>query len=110
MPGNGQIPPKQMPTSRQAACMAPAIQSLRARLERWELDHLRALAADLNGRLERLEERAKRAEDEATRAWESAEFWQRHAENLQQELWQAGGEIGLTQDGQLVARGQAEEA
>lgn len=81
------------------------IQTLRRRLERWELDHLRTLAAELSDRLDRAQDEAERAKEERDRAWESAESWQRHAENLQQELWAAGGEIGLTQDGVLLVSG-----
>ena len=70
------------------------LQNLRRRLERWELDHLRALAIELNARVER-------AEAEIERAWESAEFWQRNGMELQQALIDAGETLGLTQDGAI---------
>jgi hypothetical protein len=71
------------------------LRSLQRRLERWELNHLRQLAAELHERLER-------AEDEARRAWESAEFWRENAMQLQEELMDEGATIGLTKEGQLV--------
>lgn len=72
------------------------IQRIRSRLERWELTHLRALAASLHNQLEEANARADSAE-------QSAEFWQRHANDLQAQLFeeQPGTTIGLTQDGAL---------
>lgn len=69
--------------------------AIRRRLEKWELDHLRQLALELQERLER-------AEEEASRAWESAEFWRENAMSLQQELWDEGATIGITKTGQMV--------
>lgn len=71
------------------------LDALRRRLEKWELEHLRRLAAELQERLER-------AEEEASRAWESAEFWQRNAMDLQEALLEEDFTIGLTQGGELV--------
>lgn len=75
------------------------IKNIRARLERWELDHLRALAASLHEQLEAAETRATEAE-----SW--ADTWQRNAETLQEELLQlaeeSGARIGLTQQGDIV--------
>lgn len=74
----------------------PSISAIRRRLEKWELEHLRRLAAELQERLER-------AEDEARRAWDSAEFWQQNAMQLQEELLDTGLTIGMTKDGQMGA-------
>jgi hypothetical protein len=75
------------------------IKNIRARLERWELTHLRALAASLNDQLEAATERAIEAE-----GWASS--LQHQAEMLQQELMQlcdeSGAHIGLTQQGDVV--------
>jgi len=75
------------------------IKNIRSRLDRWELDHLRALAASLHSQLEAAEKRADEAE-----AW-SATWW-RNAETLQEELLQLSNEtntkLGLTQEGDLV--------
>lgn len=72
--------------------------NLQNRLERLELDHLRKLATDLHQRLEL-------AEAESARANESADFWQQHAMDLQQALYD--GEfatarcVGITKSGEL---------
>lgn len=79
------------------------ISTLRRRLEKWELEHLRKLAAELHERIEIAEEAKRRAEDEASRAWESAEFWRENAFELQEELMNDGYTIGLTKEGQMVA-------
>ena len=48
---------------------AKTIKALRKRLERWELEHLRQLAASLADRLEAAEQRIEALEVEAARAW-----------------------------------------
>lgn len=77
----------------------PIIRKLQRRLEAWELGHLRQLASDLAERLEQ-------AEEEAARANESAEFWERHAMQLQEALNDEGfathRSIGITQGGELL--------
>lgn len=75
------------------------IKNIRSRLERWELTHLRALAASLHEQLESAETRATEAE-----SW--ANTWWRNAETLQEELLQlaeeSGARVGLTQQGDIV--------
>lgn len=72
--------------------------NLQKRLERLELDHLRKLAADLH-------ERLVAAETAADSAYESAHFWQQHAMDLQQALYD--GEfatsrcVGITKSGEM---------
>lgn len=74
----------------------PATVRIQARLERWELDHLRALAAAQAERIEQLEKDLW-----AAQRW--AESWQEDAMRMQEELAaQTGGCPGLTMDGQLV--------
>lgn len=70
------------------------IESLRRRLEKWELVHLRALAADLSERLER-------AENEMNYANDIAEFWRENAMELQRSLYDEGMTVGITKDGQI---------
>lgn len=72
------------------------IKRMRSRLERWELTHLRELAANLHAQLEEATERAERAEADA-------EFWARHASELQSQLFteQPDAIVGLTMDGAL---------
>jgi hypothetical protein len=60
--------------------MDKSMKALQRKLERMELEHLRQHALDLHERLER-------AEAELQQADESAEFWQRHAHELQLALW-----------------------
>jgi hypothetical protein len=73
-----------------------ATASLQRRFERWELEHLRVLAADLAARLEETERRLAGAEDRA-------DFWHDQAiEMHNQAADDAGGMPGLTMGGQLV--------
>lgn len=72
------------------------IKRMRDRFERWELSHLRELAASLHAQLEDATKRA----DEAERC---AEFWARHASELQSQLFseQPDAIVSLTIDGAL---------
>ena len=79
--------------------------AIRARLERWELAHLRTLAASLHEQLENAELRVENAERIASSAEHTAIFWQDNAMELQADLVRAlGGDAapGITQDGNLV--------
>lgn len=69
--------------------------AMRRRLEKWELQHLRQHALELQERLDR-------AEEEAARAWESADFWRDNAMDLQQALMEDGFTVGITKEGQMV--------
>ena len=76
----------------------PAIKRLRARLNRWELQHLRQLAASLHEQLEEALSSAYCAE-------RRDEMWQDAAEQLQGHMQASGSlpaEIGLTMQGELV--------
>jgi Xaa-Pro aminopeptidase len=87
----------------------PAIKRLRARLNRWELEHLRELAASLHEQLEDALSRAYSAEH-------CSEMWRDAAEQLQNEMRESGGAhatLGLTMQGDLVlvsGESQAAEA
>ena len=70
------------------------LNTIRNKLERWELNHLRQHASDLAARLERAEEAA-----EAER--EAAEYWRVTADNMIQEQMAAGETIGITKTGFL---------
>jgi len=99
----GKAAPPKVGGDHQGTAMSDrTIDALRRRLEKWELQHLRALAAELATRLERLDDDLSRARDESSRAWESSEFWQRNATDMQLELMEADYTIGLTKDGQVV--------
>lgn len=81
---------------------AKTIKALRKRLERWELEHLRQLAASLADRLEAAEQRIEALEVEAARAWDTADAWREDAQRLVEELEDAGAAVGITQNGALV--------
>ena len=89
---------------------AKTIKALRKRLERWELEHLRQLAASLADRLEAAEQRIEALEVEAARAWDTADAWREDAQRLVEELEAAGATVGLTQGGALVVCDDAQPA
>ena len=89
-------------TTHAPADTAKTIKALRKRLERWELEHLRQLAASLADRLEAAEQRIEALEIDAARAWDTAEAWREDAQRLVEELEAAGATVGLTQGGALV--------
>lgn len=70
------------------------LNALRRKLEQWELAHLRRHCAELAERLERAETRADDAE-----YW--ADYWRENAFQLGSDLMDAGGQIGITQDGAM---------
>lgn len=73
--------------------------TLKRRLERLELDHLRQHALELHQRLERAEAELEQAND-------AAEFWQRHANELQLALWDEDHAthrcIGINRAGEMM--------
>lgn len=76
----------------------PATARIQARLERWELDHLRALAAVQAEEIERLRGELDYAE-------RCAEAWQRDHQTLAEALHADTANarcIGLTQTGELL--------
>jgi hypothetical protein len=79
------------------------VANIQRRLERWELTHLRALAAELQERLERTEHELLQARGHAMAAEDAAEMWRDQANELVDDLNALGREVGLTQTGQLVA-------
>lgn len=83
-----------------------AITTLRKRLSRWELDHLRTHCAELADRLETAQERIESLEADNDRAWRTADSWREETMQLINELQDKGQEIGLTQSGHLVALGK----
>jgi hypothetical protein len=73
----------------------PALRALRRRLERWELDHLRAHAASLAARVEVLE-------DELNQADQCANSWRDEAMRLIDRALDEGDSPGITPSGHLV--------
>lgn len=72
----------------------PATLSIQRRLERWELDHLRALCAVQAEEIERLKREVEFADD-------CALMWQRGHEQLSEHL-DAQHAVGLTVSGEIV--------
>lgn len=77
------------------------IASIRSRLERWELEHLRELAKQL---AEQLEDE-KEAHEKTRKALDSAEaiadWWHDNAIELANDVADMGGTVGITKDGQI---------
>lgn len=90
------------PTQEQAAETFRLLKNLRNRLERWELQHLRAHAAELSDRLDQAHQRISALEAETYRAWEAADGWREDAMNLARDLEDDGKQVGITQGGALV--------
>lgn len=82
-----------------APIVGRAFATLKRRLESMELEHLRQHALELHEQLEQ-------AQAEAERAWESANFWQRDAMNMQEAMldpeFANARCIGLTKSGELL--------
>lgn len=91
----------QQPAS-QASDAKKCIKRIRSRLERWELTHLRELAATLHQQLEQALERAERAESDASSAEHRADMFMDLNHEMQDELRANGKAMGLTQDGKLL--------
>ena len=74
----------------------PATLAIQSKLDRWELEHLRLLAAQQAEQIEELQRRVLWAED-------CAERWRDDALDLHQQLADSTGSIrGLTPTGKLV--------
>lgn len=76
----------------------PATTRIQRRFEKWELQHLRALAAELAARVDTLETDLQREQRDA-------EFWRGSHFELQQHLeddTEDGRAIGLTKSGELL--------
>lgn len=77
------------------------IKRIRSRLERWELPHLRELAARLATELEDMTARAEAAERRQHNAEITADMWYHTAQDLIQEAPE-GTSVGITQEGQML--------
>lgn len=79
----------------------PAVQQLLGRLECWELEHLRTLAASQDSRIAMLESRIAQMQEEIEQAWANADMWRESAMQLTTDLREEGFAIGITQDCQI---------
>jgi len=76
---------------------------IQARLERWELGHLRQLCADQAAQLEALADQIEQLQRDIDNSEASLDFWHGHALDLQQTLHETGaGQIGITRAGELL--------
>lgn len=90
------LPPPPKVARAVAASTARELARIEAKLERWELIHLRELAASQAERIDELERAASDAE-------RSAELWSDMAREAQDALYEAGiGAMGITRSGQAV--------
>lgn len=81
---------------------AKQLAAIQRKLDKWELLHLRAHAAEQAERLEKAEEDLERARADAANAWECADHWQSQLDNLIQDMRSTGREVGMTQSGDLL--------
>ncbi|WP_042428889.1 hypothetical protein [Comamonas granuli] len=88
---------------------AQTIATLRKRLERWELGHLRELAASLCGEIEAAHARIDALECALDRAESAADAWRDDTLRLIDELEAAGRDVGVNQAGQLVPCADAQQ-
>ena len=82
-----------------------ALNNLRRRLERWELEHLRTHAAELAERVELLEARVERLQGEVYNADACADMWRDSYQQLSEHLDNGTADarcIGLTKQGDLL--------
>lgn len=90
------------PAATQAADAKKCIKRIRARLDRWELTHLRELAASLHEQLEQARQQLEYAEQCAIDADRRADMVLDMQNEMEAELRQCGKARGITQDGQLL--------
>lgn len=83
------------PAATKSADAKKCIKRIRARLERWELTHLRQLAASLHEQLEYAEQCAIDAD-------RRADMFMDMNHDMQDELRACGKGMGITRDGQLL--------
>lgn len=81
---------------------ASQLAAIQRRLDKWELTHLRALAADLAERLDRTEHELVMERRRAAAAEDAADMWRDQANELVDDLNALGRTVGLTQTGHLV--------
>lgn len=91
--------------------MDPTLAKLQRRLERWELEHLRDHAAQLDAALTAARETISKLQDELAGAESRAEWWREQVMQMQEDMPDDLA-IGITRDGQMgvVPRQPAGEA
>jgi len=79
----------------------PVIAAMRRRLDRWELAHLRTHAAELAGQVEALQGEIEALRTRCEQADDRADWALESLCNLQSQIAETGGAVGLTVDGQI---------
>lgn len=83
----------------------PATSRIQRRLERWELEHLRTLAAEQAVRIEQLEAQAEQLQRDVYSADACADMWRDSHNRLAEHLDDGTADarcIGITQQGDLL--------
>lgn len=81
--------------------MTDPLANIRRRLERFELEHLRAHCNELAGRIDLLSEENEALREEIARAWEQADMWHDRVCELHQAITEADLQVGMTKDGEV---------
>lgn len=81
---------------------AVALQRIRTRLEKLELEHLRRVICEQAERIEELEAQLTTAREDADYAWQCSDSWQEQHMATLQEAMEMGVQVGLTRDGEVV--------
>lgn len=93
------------PARRRLVANTPAILNIRRRLDRWELPHLRELAARQAEQIERLQAELEDTQRRLTWAEDCADQWREQTMQALNDAVDADPErlcIGLTQDGRVA--------
>jgi len=80
-----------------------ALARIQAKLDRWDLEHLRQHARFLADRVEDLEQANAELRDRVTSAEDRAEWWREQVMEMQTGIQQLSDDlaIGITRDGQI---------
>lgn len=79
-----------------------ALQRIRTRLEKLELEHLRRVICEQAERIEELQAQLTTAREDADYAWQCADRWQEQHMTTLQEAMEMGAKVGLTRYGEIV--------
>lgn len=81
--------------------MTDPLATIRRRLERFELEHLRTHSAELAARIEILLAENEALREEVDRAWSQADMWHDRVDGLIQSITDADMQVGMTKDGEI---------
>lgn len=81
--------------------MTDPLATIRRRLEKFELEHLRTHCNELAARIEPLSEENEALRDEISRAWENGNAWHERFFDLYMEINCKDLQVGMTKDGEV---------